>query len=72
MKVEILEKEEETQKYPCLKVSKKGEIVLFSSPTGGTLMVTCHNSTAEVGFYHSVWDEMEFENFNGKLILIND
>tara|TARA_R110000796_G_scaffold240507_1_gene361613 strand:+ start:247 stop:468 length:222 start_codon:yes stop_codon:yes gene_type:complete len=73
MKVEILEKEVEIQEYPCLKVSKKGEIVLFTSPTVGMLLVAdrgCYASN--VGYYCTSWYDREFEIFNGKIVLTND
>ena len=73
MKVEMLEKEVEIQEYPCLKVSKTGEIVLFSSPTEGMLLVAERGYYAySVGCYYTSWNGREFESFNGKIVLTND
>ena len=74
MKVELIEKEVEDIKYPCLMVSEEtGCIVLFEEDSCG-VVVNLDNSLvfATIGRYSKDWNMSRFSKFNGKVILKND
>lgn len=61
---------EQVDEYPCLKISNKGNIVLFIGREAGTCIHTA--AFHEVGEYRGNWEESNFELFNGTVSLSND
>lgn len=68
--------EQKTLQPPCLGVSSKGSVVLFTTITGnygkGVQVANLKNdSCSGLGHYSTVWDTDKFKPYNGQLILEN-
>ena len=71
MKAVINEKETHKQpEYPCLKISKLGNIVLFTEPETGVRVST--DANYNIGYFSRSWDMSEFTPFTGSITLSND
>lgn len=58
-------------KYPCLKVSVTGRVVLFSSYECGTLVHDPAGICYQLGDHSEVWHEDEFTTYHGTITLEN-
>ena len=65
------EKKQEPKPFPKLMISETGNIVLFSEPDFGTLIVPSHTIGKEVGFYHESWRAEEFTDYNEPITIQN-
>lgn len=72
MKTDLVQTEE-TNDYPLLKISEKGNIVLFIKPKTGVFITnTKGNNYYRTGSYSDTWNEPLFTPFKGKVELEND
>ena len=70
MKIEINNKEQNTEiKFPCLMVSKNGNIVIMTKQKEG--FAVKHNSE-KIGYYSTDWDMSVFKPFTGSITLSNE
>lgn len=60
--------------YPKIRRSKTGEIVLFITPTSGTIVGYIENlhKIENVGYYSSTWSHNDFTDFDGAITLENN
>ena len=73
MKSEVIEKEVEDIKYPCLMVSEvTGCIVLFEEDSCGVTVNPDKHLVFPIGHYSNGWIMRCFSKFKGKVILQND
>ena len=73
MKVELIQKEMEDIKYPCLMVSEKtGCIVLFEEDSCGVVVNSDNSLVHAIGYYSKYWKMSDFIPYKGKVILQND
>lgn len=56
--------------YPCLKISKSGNVVLFTEHKMGFRVAT--DSDYQLGDHSTNWDMAEFTPFTGTIELSND
>lgn len=58
------------KKYPCLKISRTGCVVLFQRAKTGSVIHE-NDDYYGIGQHSSSWAEQDFEPFNGQVILEN-
>ena len=58
------------EQYPCLKITKKGRIVLFTAPGVGCELEGGENSTRF--HYCDVWIKEDFQLYTGTIELSNE
>ena len=68
--VTINEEVPEEYKYPCLKISSLGTVVLFTAPKIG-VSVAESKIHGHVGTYLEEWREENFKPFHGSVTLVN-
>lgn len=66
-----INKHTDEAEYPCLMISKGGQIVLFKEPKIGTVIVSTMR-VYSVGGYSERWNMDEFKPFNHELVLKNN
>jgi len=73
MKVIVKEKESGADiKYPCLMITDRENIVLFSGPSTGVVINTRAASSWSIGEYCNSWADGDFRPFNGTIELSNE
>lgn len=66
------EHQKEKQKYPCLKLSPIGRVILFNGKDTGVVIYEPESAKMyDVGHYGDDWDEKSFTKFNGEVTLKN-
>jgi len=72
MGIKAIVKETATKgtKYPCLKESETGAIVLFFAKNSGVSV--CKSYHNDVGEYSNTWLESDFIPFHGTVTLVNE
>ena len=64
-------KTEAKPKYPCLKISEEGLVVLFTKERTGTVLIESSQRKLRVGFYGDSWLDDLFKPFDESITLKN-
>lgn len=62
---------QEPKPFPKLMISDNGNIVLFTEPDFGTLIVASSTIGEEIGYYHESWDTEVFTDYNEPITIQN-
>lgn len=61
-----------SQKYPKLRITKDGKLVLFLENRAGTVLATGKSPEAQpIGYFSTCWDDKSFTDFAGEVTLSN-
>ena len=74
MKSEVEKKVEERKPLDFPKLMESDDsllVLLFTSPSYGTVVNSGNESLYELGYIATDWDMLEFRDFEGKIILEN-
>lgn len=69
--VKTATEEQKPKPFPKLMKSTIGNIVLFTGPYFGTLIVPSHTIGKEIGYYHESWDTEVFTDYNEPITIQN-
>jgi type IV secretory pathway TrbD component len=58
-------------KYPKLMIASNNEVVLFSGPSAGVLVVAVEESLVSVGTFSKIWLMRNFTLYTGEVTLKN-
>ena len=65
------EKKQEPKPFPKLMISETGNIVLFSEPDFGTLIVPSSTIGKEIGYWQKSWATEFFTDYNEPITIQN-
>ena len=69
--VKTTTEKQEPKPFPKLMISENGNIVLFSEPDFGTLIVPSSTIGKEIGYWHESWDTEVFTDYNEPITIQN-